>query len=130
MNEIKLHDIKNIVDVHEYSIYYFIGSIILGLLITIFILYLAYIWYKKINAFSIKKEHLKLLNSLSLSDAKKSAYDITLYGSSFKNDSLQHTKAYDDLVDKLQEYKYKKDVKEFDAKTLEAIKLYVEICHV
>lgn len=129
MDEIKLHDIKTIVDVEENSLYYFSSSIVLGILILIIISILVYKWLKKRNAFSLKKENLALLNSLEFSDAKKCAYDFTSYGAIFRDDSEQNTKAYDELVQTLQEYKYKKNVQAFDAKIIERMKKYVEMCN-
>lgn len=130
MAEIKLHDIKGIVEVQEYSLYYLFGGVTLGILLLATLSYLIYLWYKKKNAFNQKKEYLEFLKALDLSDAKKSAYKITLYGASFKDDSSELLEAYENLVENLQEYKYKKDVDKLDAKILNDIKQYVEMCHV
>jgi hypothetical protein len=86
--------------------------------------YLIYMWLKKRNAFNIRKEHLKLLNSLDLSDAKQSAYAITNYGLTFRDDSPRHQEMYANITGRLEVYKYKKEVDVFDAQMLGYIELY------
>jgi hypothetical protein len=65
-----------------------------------------------------------------LSDAKRAAYDITFYGSSFKDDSQRHHEMYENLVSRLQKYKYKKEVEPIDEETLGYIELYRGMCDV
>ncbi|MCK4974948.1 MAG: hypothetical protein KAR81_06815 [Sulfurimonas sp.] len=122
--DIPLHDIKPIVDVQEYSLYYFLGISFLGVILFLGIAYLIYMWFKRRNAFNIRKEHLKLLNSLDLSDTKQSAYAITMFGATFKDDSPRHQEMYENITNRLELYKYKKEVKEFDSEVIGYIKLY------
>lgn len=122
--DIPLHDIKPIVDVQEYSLYYFLSISFLGIILFLGIAYLIYKWFIKRNAFNIRKEHLKLLNSLDLSDTKQSAYAISMFGATFKDDSPRHQEMYANLTNRLEVYKYKKDVDEFDSEVLDYIKLY------
>jgi len=129
MNEIKLHDIKPIFEIQEYSLYYLLGTILLGIILTCSIAYMLYYFYKRKNAYNLKKEHLKLLNSINLQDTKQSAYDITLYGASFKNDTPEHFKTYKKLVHNLQHYKYKRYINSFDEGILKDINHYKEICN-
>lgn len=126
--EIKLHDIKPIVEVQEPSLYYFLGATFVALLLACGVVYLIYIWLKNRNRFNIRKEHLKLMNSLDLSDAKKSAYEMTFYGATFKDDSLRHVEMYRNLNLRLEDYKYKKEVEELDRETLAYFELYREMC--
>ena len=122
--DIPLHDIKTIVDVQEYSFYYLLGVSAFAIVLTSIVIYLLYMWNKKRNAFNIKKEHLKLLNELDLSDTKHSAYAITVYGATFKDDSPRHVEMYKNITERLQEYKYKKHVDKFDSEVLGYIELY------
>ena len=121
---IPLHDIKPIVDVQEYSLYYFLGVSAFVILLTCAIAYLIYLWFKRRNAFNIRKEHIKILNSLDLSDTKSSAYAITILGATFKDDSQRHQEMYANITDRLDMYKYKKDVDKFDSEVLGYIELY------
>ena len=121
---IQLHDIKPILEVQEYSLYYFVALI---LLVFFLLLGFAYIFYKNFKAkkrFSLRKEHHERLKLLDLSKTKDAAYSISLYGQTFKNDSLRHTEMYENIQSKLESYKYKKSVEAFDANTLKSIELY------
>jgi hypothetical protein len=123
-NEIQIHDIKPIVDIEEYSFYYFLGAVGIGILLLIGISYLLYLWYKRRHAFNLRVEHAKLLNSLNLSDTKNTAYAISVYGNTFKDDSPRHAQMYKNISDRLENYKYRKNVEKFDSDTLGYIELY------
>jgi len=129
-NEIPLHDIKPLIEIHEYSLYCFLGVSLLATLIVVGLLYLAYRWIKNKKKFNLRAEHYKLLNNLDYSNPKKAAYDLTFYGTTFEDDSERHQKAYEDMIEKLEKYKYKKDVEDFDADTLHVINLYKEMIDV
>lgn len=122
--DIPLHDIKPIVEIEEYSLYYFLGTAFLISVLLLGIAYLLYKWFNRRKAFNVRKEHFKLLNSLDLRDAKHSAYAITLYGATFKDDSQRHQEMYDNLTSRLEAYKYKKSVENFDDETIGYIEVY------
>ena len=128
--DIKLHDIKPIVEVEEYSFYYFLGVSFFLLLLILGVSYLIYMWIKQRKAFNVRKEHIGLLKSLDLNDTKHSAYAITKYGATFKDDSLRHKEMFENLTNRLAAYKYKKEVKEFDKETLGYIKLFEDMIDV
>lgn len=122
--DIPLHDIKPIIEVHEYSLYYLLGVSAFGILLTCGVAYLIYRWLKKRNAFNIRKEHFKLLNLLDFKDTKRSAYAITMFGATFKDDSPRHQEMYANLTNRLEVYKYKKRVDEFDEEVLGYMELF------
>jgi len=122
--DIPLHDIKSLIEIQEYSLYYLSVSILVGLFLVLGIIYLSYKWFKKRDRFNIRKEHFKLLNSLNLKETKKSAYLITLYAQTFKDDSPRHLEMYNNLTARLESYKYKKEVDNFDNEVLSYIELY------
>jgi hypothetical protein len=121
---IPLHDIKPLVEVQEYSLYYLIGVSVIGLLIFAGLLYLVLRWLKHRNAFNIRKEHYKLLHALDFSDPKKAAYDVTFYGATFKDDGQRYSEMYKNLVERLEQYKYKKNVDNLDEEVMAYIDLY------
>lgn len=128
--DIPLHDIKPLIDVPEYSLYYLIAIIVAGIfLLALFIFALVRFFINR-NKFSLRKEHLKLLNSVDFSDAKKAAYDITYYAQSFQNDSPLHQEAYESLQNNLETYKYRKNVDSFDEETKESLKSYIGMLNV
>ena len=110
--EIPLHDIKPLVEIQEYSLYYFSALVVLTILLIAGVIYLLVKYLKSRNAFNVRKEHFKLMNAIDFSDAKRDAYDMTFYGATFKDDSPKHLDAYETMRDKLEEYKYKKTVDE------------------
>ena len=122
--DIPLHDIKTIVEVQEYSLYYLLAT---GAGVIILLALFGYLFYKfmqKRNAFNIRKVHLKLINDLDLSDTKQSAYAITTYGATFAEDSQRHAEMYANIVNRLESFKYKKEVDAFDSEVLGYIELY------
>ena len=116
--------IKPILDIHEYSLYYFLGLSFLALLLASGLIYLIFKWVKAKKAFNIRREHLKIIKSLNLSDTKHTAYTMTLLGFTFKDDSPKHSEMYATLIQRLEEYKYKKEVDTFDSEVLDSIKVY------
>ncbi|MEN8304421.1 MAG: hypothetical protein ABFQ64_10170 [Campylobacterota bacterium] len=122
--DVPLHDIKEIVEVQEYSFYYLLGTVFLALLVLGVLLYLLYKYIQKLNAYNERKEHLKLLDSLDLSDTKNAAYAISRYGMTFANDGVRESEMYKNITSRLEEFKYKKSVEAFDEETLGYIELY------
>ena len=128
--DIPLHDIKPIVEVQEYSLYYFLGIVFIVLLLIGTLGYLIYKYFQKRNAFNLRKEHFGLLSSLDLKKSKESAYLITSLGATFKDDSPRHKEMYENLTNRLEAYKYKKEVGKFGKETLGYIELYKEMIDV
>jgi hypothetical protein len=123
--EIPLHDIKPLVEIPDYSFYYFIALVIMGSLIAVGLFFLLIKWLRSRKKFDVRKEHAKALREIKLKDTKKAAYALTKYGATFAKDSERHQKIYQELLDALSCYKYKKEInEEFDADTLRLIELY------
>jgi hypothetical protein len=121
---IPLHDIKPLIEIQEYSLVYFIAISVAALIVIAGTIYLLFKWFKRRNKFNIRKEHFKLLNAIDFKNPKKSAYDLTFYGATFKDDSPRHTEMYKNLIQRLEEYKYKKNVEALDKEVLAYIDLY------
>lgn len=122
--DIPLHDIKPLLEVEEYSLYYFSALCVVGVLLILAIAYIFYKSHKAKKRFNIRHEHRKLLKNLDLKDTKSAAYGITLYGLTFKNDSPRHSEMYENITQRLEAYKYKKSVENFDDEVLAYIELY------
>ena len=122
--EIPLHDIKPLVEIQEYSFYYLLGVVSVVTLVVVAGLYLLYRYLKHKNRFNLRKEHYKILQNINLKKTKKAAYLLTQYGATFADDSDRHQKTYKEMLDKLEKYKYKKSVDDFDRETLRVIELY------
>jgi len=128
--DIHLHDIKPILEIKEYSFYYFLGGSLLSLIFFMGVIYLIYKYLKNKNKFNIKKYHLELLRNIDITNPKKAAYEITLYGVTFKDDSSRHEQIYNNLISTLEPFKYKKHVKPLSDEALNYFELYKEMCHV
>jgi hypothetical protein len=128
--EIKIHDIKPLVEINDYSFLYFSIVAVVVSIIVLGGLYLLYSFLKHRKKSNIRKEHLHILNSVNLKDTKKAAYMLTKYGATFKDDDSRHQEMYKNMLDKLSKYKYKKDVESFDNETISVINLYREISDV
>ena len=114
---IKLHGIKPIIEIHEYSFYYFLVLLVVGSILFLSLAYLSYNYFKHRNKFNIRKEHFKLLEAIAFEDAKSDAYAITEYGLTFRDDTQKHFDTYELLVSDLEAYKYKQNVEEFNEET-------------
>jgi N-acetyl-anhydromuramyl-L-alanine amidase AmpD len=127
---LKLHDIKPLVAIDDYSFFYFLIVSIVGIVIIVGAVYLLLKWLKNRKKENIRKKHLKLLQQINLKDTKKAAYMLTKYGATFKDDDQRHQEMYANMLEKLADYKYKKSVKSFDKETISVINLYREMCDV
>ncbi|WP_373072684.1 hypothetical protein [Sulfurimonas sp.] len=122
--DIPLHDIKTIIEVQEYSFYYLLAIVAISSIVVLGFIYLIYKYFKNRNIYNERKEHFKILTSVDLKDTKKAAYAITFYGATFKDDGDRQKGMYQNLIDRLEVYKYKKNVDDFDGETLSYIELY------
>ena len=130
MPEIPIHDIKPLLEIQEYSLYYFLAIVALALVALAVIIYFVVKYIKNRNKFNIRKEHFKLFSEIKLTNAKSDAYDITFYGATFKNDSPRHSEMFDNLTQRLEAYKYKKSVQDFDDETKAYVGLYKDMIDV
>jgi len=119
-----LHDIKPLLEIEDYSFYYFLALSIVVIFLVVAIIYLIVKWFRNRNKFNIRVENYKLLNKIDLEDTKNSAYLITLYGTTFKDDSQRHKEMFENINSRLESYKYKKNVPKFDDETLSYIEIY------
>ncbi|EQB40046.1 hypothetical protein M947_03225 [Sulfurimonas hongkongensis] len=124
MQDIELHDIKTIVEIEEYSFFYLLGTIFIVAMILLALVYLLVRYIKNKNAYNQRAEHYKLMASQDLSKTKEAAYAITHFGFTFRDDSPRHFKMYENLIKRLEPYKYKKEVEAFDDEVKSYIELY------
>ena len=115
----KLKDIKGIVEVGDYSMYYLLGYILLAILIFAVIFYLL-TQPKKRKKPTEKEMALMELKSIDYDNSKDIAYKFTLNISFFT--VAENEKEIDDLLDKLEIYKYKKEIPDMDSELKKSIK--------
>lgn len=107
---IKIHDIKALETIPDYSIFYLISLIILVLLILGFILRFFYLKIKKRD--KLRKIYFQELKDIDLTNTKKAAYLITKRGR-YLIKQEKEKKIFMELQEMLKEYKYKKEVSTF-----------------
>lgn len=109
---IKINDIKDIVQIPDYSVFYLFTIILFSLIIFIFLCIKIYKHYFNQNKKN-RKKYLKELENIDLSDTKKASYLITKYSRLLVNNE-ENKHLYDKLNIRLEEYKYKKNISVFD----------------
>ena len=123
-DDIKIRDIKPLLEVPDHSLYLFIVVIVVSLVLLGALSYLALKWYKTKKRLNLRRETYQKLLHVDLSDPKKAAYEITKYGQFFKNDSQRNEEMYYNLIARLEKYKYKKDVQPFEYEERSYLELY------
>lgn len=111
MNELKINDIKELVDIPDYSLYIYMLLWILGCLV-VFVLLFIVIRYFLTRKKNKKKEYYQILKNVDLENSKNAAYEITKYARLISH-SDREIKLCHELIEELEIYKYKKDVKPF-----------------
>ncbi|NVJ54706.1 MAG: hypothetical protein HWD90_13560 [Campylobacteraceae bacterium] len=112
IENIKIHDIKSLVDIPDFSIYIYILLIIIAIFLVVSFIFLIYKIFSNRKK-DLRKEYFKILEEIDFDDSKKAAYTITKY-SRLLADSPREIKLSEELIDELEEYKYKKNVKELE----------------
>lgn len=108
MNEIKIHDIKPLVEINDYSLYIYMLLWILAVLFFLALIFLVYRFFKN-RKNNQRKEYYKILKELDLNDSKNSAYAITKYGRLLARNERE-IKIFEELNEELEAFKYKKEV--------------------
>ena len=127
-NELKIHDIKDIVEIPDYSIFMFYSLIFLGLLVLLLIV-LFIIRYFKNKKPNMRKEYFQILKDIDYSQSKSSAYTISRYIRLLAKNERENILA-DELIELLQEYKYKKDVKQIDDNIKAKLSIFMDVVDV
>lgn len=124
----KLVDIKDFAQIPDFSLYMFVGILLFGFLVLVFIGLKIYKYFK-VKTKSEKQIAKEMLENLDFSNAKKSAYTISKFAP-----ILVENEASKDLLLKLQpllaKYKYQKNVPDFSQKDKEKFNTFMKVCNV
>ncbi len=123
--DIPLHDIKPLVEVNDHSFVLFILLVAVALLFLGGVGYLLYLLIVRRTRENRRKDAYRALKNIRFDNAKRAAYDITKYGYLFSEDTPRNKEVYDNLVQRLAPYKYKKEVEAIDAETKSYYKIYL-----
>ncbi len=112
MNEIKIHDIKELSFITDFSFYIYILLWVLGLLVFFILIFLL---FKKFfnREKNQRKIYYKILKEINLEDTKNSAYIITKYVRLLVSNDREK-RLSKELIEALEPYKYKKSVEPFN----------------
>jgi len=108
----KLHDIKDLEKIPDNSIFILLLLIFAGIILIITIIFL-FIKYFKNKKISDRKTYFDILKNINFDDSKKAAYTITKYSRLIAN-SDREKKLANELIEELEFFKYKKNVKNID----------------
>ncbi|MFY9075240.1 hypothetical protein OZZ08_09730 [Malaciobacter mytili] len=124
MNELKINDIKDLVIIPDYSFFIYTFLLIIATLAAIIILFLIVKKFlnRKKTAYELAIINLK---NIDLENSKTASYLITKYAKEILNDD-RSKKLYYELLESLENYKYKKEVSKFDKKTLEQFRRFMD----
>lgn len=131
MNEdllLKLHDIKELEKIPDNSIFIFSALIFVGIIVFLVILFLL-IKYLKNRKISDRKTYFNILKNIDFNDSKKAAYTITKYSRLIANNDREK-KLANELIEELEFFKYKKNVKNIDKLTKAKYSTFMEILDV
>ncbi|GGD32654.1 hypothetical protein GCM10012288_03240 [Malaciobacter pacificus] len=108
----KLHDIKPLVEIPDNSFFIFLALVIFGLILLISIAFVLIRFFKNRKK-SDRKRYFEILENIDFSNPKQSAYDITKYSRLLARNERE-IRLCNDLIEDLEQYKYKKEVKDID----------------
>ncbi len=123
--DIPLHDIKPLMEVPDSSLTIFSVFVLIGAVLLLGGLYLLYRFMQSRKSVNYRKIHYKALKKVDFRDPKQAAYAITEHGRIFADDSERLNEAYNNLVSRLEEYKYKKVVETIDDESRSYYKIYL-----
>jgi len=123
----KLKDIKPLVEIPDFSFYAYLITISI---ISVAMVILIYKIFKIFTSKKISKREILIekLKKIDLKDSKKAAYLITKYGREVVNDDRSY-KIFEELLKRVQKYKYKKRVSAMDEETKRYFKLFIKTLH-
>lgn len=124
---IKIHDIKSLEIIPDYSMFYLVFLMVLAFLIIGFILRFFYLKIKKRD--KLRKIYFNELKNINLTDTKKAAYLITKKARYLiKTD--KEKELFKELENLLKEYKYKKEVSTFPKEFKTKFSNFMDCIHV
>lgn len=127
-NELKLNDIKGLVDIPDNSVFIFSALIFLALIL-LFLLVLFIIKVLKNRKKDLRKEYFEILENIDFNDSKQSAYTITKYVRLLARNEREQ-KIANELIEELALYKYKKEVTTIKKETKAKLSTFMDIVDV
>jgi len=119
----ELKDIKDIVEVPEYSFFILIGLTVFIVLLLSLAVYFFKNRRKRRKKITVKERALEKLKKMDFSDTKSVVYTFEEQSRLFLNEKNQEK--FDSIIKELTVYKYKKDIPPLDANVEKRIKRFI-----
>ena len=119
----ELKDIKDIVEVHEYSFFILMGLTVFIVLLLSLAVYFFKNRRRRRKKITAKERALEKLKKMDFSDTKSVVYTFEEQGRLFLNEKNQEK--FDSITKELTVYKYKKDIPPLDANVEKRIKRFI-----
>lgn len=123
MQTLKLHDIKALENIPDYSLYVFIIICLFAIAVLLYLVILSLRYFKKKN--NPRKEYFLILKNTDLKNPKQTAYTFSQYGR-YLIKSEREKKLYEELYEDLEQYKYQKNTPKLNTHTLQKIEIFME----
>ncbi len=121
-----LRDIKPLLEIPDSSYLLYWSLLGLGVILLLGILFfLLKLWWQRRRR-NPAKHYLAMLKSLSWEDSKRDAYQATHYARLLATDERRE-KLFEQLVERLEPYKYRKEVAPIDDETRNHFNLFVQV---
>lgn len=105
---IKIHDIKPIVEIPDFSVYLYYALLFLAFIVILLIIYAVYKFFKP-KSKTQEMYWYEKLQSLDFNNVKQTAYDISKYGKYLAKEERQ-IHLIEELTNELSSFKYKKEI--------------------
>lgn len=115
--DIPVHDIAPLLEIREYSIYWFMALIAIVFVIG-FVLVKQIRMKKKSKEANERVQRYECFTRIDMKNPKAAAYEICKQGSFFAHDNEETRNAYQILFKRLEPYKYARTVEAIDEETL------------
>ena len=121
----KLKDIRALEPIDDISLYLFVIAIVFVSLIIGALLYALIKGIRKKRAKTLRKEVLAKLKEIEFDNPKEAAYNITKYAHYLADDERSQ-KMLEQLLPRLEKYKFAKNVPEFDDESIQYYNLFLK----
>jgi hypothetical protein len=126
--ELPIRDIKPLLPIPDVSIYLFLALVFMGLLVMGALVWYGWKWWKSHRKSDPRLRWLEQLDRIDYNNPKKAAYLMTKYGRLLAEDKRRE-EILEQLLPRLERYKYRREVPPLDEETKRFMKLFVEMSH-
>jgi len=123
----ELKDIKPLTEISDYSLILFIITIIIALIIGYKLFKKAYSYASAKCKICCMKYYFEQYKKIDWNNPKKASYEATKYGMLLAQDK-RRMEIFKQLRDRLDKYKYKKNIDKIDSETINYYNLYKQVC--